>query len=127
MFTKGMSKIGGRKQGIANRLTSTFREAVLLAYENIGGHEAFSNWAAENRADFYKIAARLIPTEIKGSEDQKIVVVIDRTCHGNPDAGSKGRPALTGQSQTLEATKISQTFNSENRTSETERKLIGND
>jgi len=60
LFTKGIAKIGGRRKGTANKLTSTFREAVLLAYGNIGGHEAFSRWAADNQTDYYRIAARLI-------------------------------------------------------------------
>lgn len=79
MFTKGIAKIGGRKKGTPNRLTGTFRDAVCLAYENIGGHEAFAKWAAENRTDFYKIAARLIPTENKDSDSEGITVIIDRT------------------------------------------------
>ena len=77
MFEKGMAKLGGRQKGTPNQLTGAFREAVLIAYENIGGHEAFSKWAAENQTEFYRIAARLIPTEIKGpSED--IIVVVER-------------------------------------------------
>ena len=75
MFTKGMTKIGGRQVGTPNKLTSTFREAVLLAYQNIGGHEAFSKWAAENPTEFYRIAARLIPTEIKNMSNEITVVV----------------------------------------------------
>jgi hypothetical protein len=56
---------GGRKKGTPNKLTSTFREAVLVAYEGIGGHEAFKLWAKNTQTEFYKIAARLIPTEIQ--------------------------------------------------------------
>lgn len=78
MFTKGIAKIGGRKRGTPNKLTGTFREAVLLAYENIGGHEAFSKWAAGNRTDFYKIAARLIPTENKTLDNEGLTVIINR-------------------------------------------------
>ena len=76
MFTKGIAKIGGRRKGTPNRLTTNFSEAVLLAYENIGGHEAFSKWAAENQTDFYRIAARLIPTEIKSSETEALTVIV---------------------------------------------------
>jgi hypothetical protein len=65
MFRKGMPKKGGRKAGTPNKFTKSFREAVLVAYENIGGTEAFSHWAAENQTEFYRIAARLIPTEFK--------------------------------------------------------------
>jgi len=76
MFTKGIAKIGGRRSGTPNKLTSTFRQAVLLAYENIGGHEAFAKWAAENQRDFYLIAARLTPAEAKNSETEPITIVV---------------------------------------------------
>jgi hypothetical protein len=75
MFEKGMAKLGGRQRGTPNRVTGAFREAVLLAYENIGGHEAFSKWAADNQTEFYRIAARLIPTEIKGPSEEITVVL----------------------------------------------------
>jgi hypothetical protein len=67
---------------MANNLTSTFHEAVLLAYENIDGHEAFSKWAGENPTDFYKIAARLIPAEIKSSETEPLTVIVYGSCEG---------------------------------------------
>lgn len=79
MFTKGIAKIGGRKRGTPNKLTGTFREAVCLAYQSIGGHEAFAKWAAENQTDFYKIAARLIPAENRNSDNEGVTVIIDRT------------------------------------------------
>lgn len=86
MFTKGMEKVGGRKKGTPNKLTGTFREAICLAYLSIGGHEAFARWASQNRTEFYRIAARLIPTEIKNSDGEVITVIIDRT------AMDSGRP-----------------------------------
>ena len=55
---------------------NTFSEAVLLAHENIGGHEALSKWPAKNHTDFYLIATRLIPpTEIKSSEGEGLTVI----------------------------------------------------
>lgn len=78
MFTKGIAKIGGRKKGTPNKLTGTFREAVCSAYERIGGHERFAEWAAQNPTEFYRIAARLIPTENKNSDSEGITVIIDR-------------------------------------------------
>lgn len=78
MFTRGMRKVAGRTKGTPNRLTGAFRDAVLLAYENIGGHEAFSKWAAENPTEFYRIAARLIPTELRGAEGEKVTVIVTR-------------------------------------------------
>lgn len=83
MFVKGMPKVGGRRRGTSNRLTATFRQAVLLAYQRIGGHEAFTKWAAENRSDFYRIAARLIPIENKNSDSEGLTVIINRTEMGS--------------------------------------------
>ena len=57
-------KTGGRQAGVANRLTTAFKTAVQIVYEDIGGHKAFAEWARENPGDFYRIASRLIPTEI---------------------------------------------------------------
>jgi hypothetical protein len=55
----------GRKQGTPNKLTTTFREAVLLAFDNIGGVDHFTEWAKSHPTEFYKIAARLIPAEMQ--------------------------------------------------------------
>jgi hypothetical protein len=52
-FQKGVPKMGGRQKGTPNRLTTTFREAVILAFDRIGGHQAFAQWAAENPTEFY--------------------------------------------------------------------------
>lgn len=62
---KGSPKLGGRKKGTPNKLTATFRQAIQIAYDGIGGHEAFTEWARAEQTEFYKIAARLIPTEIQ--------------------------------------------------------------
>lgn len=63
---KGSPKIAGRKKGTPNKLTRAFREAVHRVYDSIGGDDAFSKWAKGNRTEYYKIAARMIPTEIVG-------------------------------------------------------------
>lgn len=72
-----MKKLGGRQKGTPNQLTTSFRQAVRFAYNSIGGHEAFSNWAAKHPTEFYKIAARLIPAEMTDSETDPIRVIIN--------------------------------------------------
>jgi hypothetical protein len=49
---------------------------VLSVYNGLGGHAAFLQWAQENPTEYYKIAARLIPTEIHHEEDRSIRVII---------------------------------------------------
>lgn len=78
-FQPGKPKTGGRKAGTVNRVTAAFKEAVAIVYDNLGGHEAFSAWARENPGEFYKIAARLIPGEMRDSgQDRNITVIISR-------------------------------------------------
>ncbi len=96
MFQKGIEKTGGRTKGTPNKLTATFREAVLLAYDNVGGHEAFTAWARENPTEFYRIAARLIPAEMGRSEDDRVIVIVNR------DGRPTQRPALEDHSNGCE-------------------------
>ena len=78
-FLPGKPKTGGRRTGVPNRLTTHFREAVLVVYQGLGGHEAFLQWARENPTEYYRIAARLIPTEMREKrEDNRVVVVVER-------------------------------------------------
>jgi hypothetical protein len=73
----------GRKKGTANKLTVTFKQAVLMTFNNIGGVVHFTEWAKANPSEFYKIAARLIPAEIAGSRTKPLVVE-HRTVRSEP-------------------------------------------
>ena len=78
MFTAGHTKIAGRQVGTQNKFTTTFREAIHIVYHDLGGHKAFLKWARSHKSDFYKIASRLIPIELRTEDNQKIVVVVNR-------------------------------------------------
>lgn len=71
-------KTGGRRAGVPNRVTAAFKDAVRIVYEDIGGHAAFAAWARENPSEFYKIAARLIPTEVNVSNERGVTVIVQR-------------------------------------------------
>jgi len=70
-------KTGGRQVGTLNKVTAIFKDAVRTVYEDIGGNEAFAEWAKENPTEFYRIAARLIPTEM-ASQGTSINVIVNR-------------------------------------------------
>jgi hypothetical protein len=78
-FVKGKPKTGGRQVGRPNKITGAFREAVQYVYDDIGGHKAFSKWAKQNETEFYRIASRLIPVEIRETSDNKITITINRS------------------------------------------------
>ncbi|HHW4673594.1 MAG TPA: hypothetical protein ACQGQW_00065 [Xylella fastidiosa subsp. pauca] len=53
----------GRAMGSRNRNTAAIKQAFLEAFDHLGGVPALVAWAQENKTDFYKLAARMIPTE----------------------------------------------------------------
>lgn len=57
----------GRAKGVPNKLTKSAREAFQRAFDDTGGFESLSTWAKNNRTDFYKLYARLIPVEHVGA------------------------------------------------------------
>jgi len=75
---KGCEKLGGRRRGTPNKITAAFKDAVRIVYEDIGGHAAFAAWARKNPSEFYRIAARLIPTEVVRPEGEHLTVIVQR-------------------------------------------------
>lgn len=61
-FQKGQ---GGRPKGAKNKVTRAFRDAVLMAFEGMGGAAELQRWGAKekNRQAFYQICSRMIPSE----------------------------------------------------------------
>ena len=68
----------GRQAGSPNKITTAFKDAVRIVYDDIGGHPAFAAWARENPTEFYKIAARLIPSEVNVKADNTLTVIVNR-------------------------------------------------
>ena len=56
----------GRKPGSVNKTTAAVKEALMTAFDDIGGIDALAVWAKENQDKFYPIWAKLLPQEIKG-------------------------------------------------------------
>lgn len=71
-FENGKEKTGGRKPGSTNVLTRTVKQAVLIAFQELQEDEDTSlvAWGRNNLTDFYKIAAKLIPTEINARVEE---------------------------------------------------------
>jgi hypothetical protein len=64
----------GRPKGALNKTTVAMKEAVLGVYSDLqeaagGEHAHFKAWAEQNPTDFYKIASKLPPMDIRGSHD----------------------------------------------------------
>jgi hypothetical protein len=67
-------KTGGRKKGVANKVTQGAKENIMQVFEMIGGAQGFAEWASENRTAFYTHYAKLIPIQMTGGLDHQHVV-----------------------------------------------------
>ncbi len=63
-FEKGNA---GKPKGAVNNLTKTFKDLLILTLEEIQADPKANllTWAKDNPTEFYKIASKLIPTEVK--------------------------------------------------------------
>jgi hypothetical protein len=74
-FKKGEKRPNqGRPKGRVNKITQTVKESFEAAFrsaQELPGVK-LEDWAQANPTEFYKIAARLIPSEIKGQVDHTV-------------------------------------------------------
>ncbi len=77
-FEKGNTKGKGRGKGTPNKLTSSFKQLVTDTFRSLEKtpKKGMASWAKENQTDFYKIASKLIPTELAGTIKHDIIVDI---------------------------------------------------
>jgi len=69
-FQKGKSgNPDGKKAGTVNKFTKSVKEGILETFKNLQSDKKanLDNWAKENPTEFYKIASKLIPTEVVGT------------------------------------------------------------
>lgn len=68
----------GRPKGTTNHLTRTVKETVLAVFNDLQADPQanLGEWAKNEPTEFYKIAAKLIPTEVTATVKQKIKVTV---------------------------------------------------
>lgn len=79
---------GGRPEGAKNHLTTTVKEKVLSVFNDLQNDPkaSLTAFAKKYPRDFYQIAAKLIPTEIKGDvKITKVELLVTRTKNNSPD------------------------------------------
>jgi len=64
----------GRVKGVPNKTTVAVKAALIEAFENLGGVPSLVTWGEENRTEFYKLWAKLLPTEVTGPDGGPIPV-----------------------------------------------------
>ena len=74
MAAKGQPKSGGRKKGTPNRVTGEVRAMLLQALEDEGGVDYLREMARKQPVAFLSLVARLIPSELRASVDETVVL-----------------------------------------------------
>lgn len=86
-FEKGNK---GKPKGAVNKLTKTFKELLTESIKDLQLDKKanLTSWAKENPTEFYKIAAKLIPTEVTANVTvDKPTLIIDWS-EGNKDSSN---------------------------------------
>jgi hypothetical protein len=62
-FEKGNK---GKPKGATNKMTKSVKEAFEITFNELQGDKEanLTNWAKDNTTEFYKLAAKLIPTSV---------------------------------------------------------------
>ncbi len=69
-------KTGGRRPGSPNRITLSVKQALIEAFEKRGGVKSLLEWADTEPTEFYKLWAKMLPTEISGTDGKPIPLCI---------------------------------------------------
>ena len=71
------AKIAGREKGTPNKVSATAKENIIAVFTRLNGTAGMAKWARKHQTEFYRIYARLLPTEIEGSLNVPVTVVFD--------------------------------------------------
>jgi hypothetical protein len=66
-----------RTKGSANTLKVTARDAVWKVFHELGGVQHMKRWATENPSEFYKLYARLVPTQVTGEDGGPVKITVE--------------------------------------------------
>lgn len=66
---KGRKKTGGRKKGTPNKVTSSVKEAIMKAFDELGGEKYLVEVAKQDHRTFCSLLGRVLPKEISASID----------------------------------------------------------
>tara|TARA_R110002072_G_scaffold83875_1_gene190030 strand:- start:1048 stop:1338 length:291 start_codon:yes stop_codon:yes gene_type:complete len=64
---KGRKKTGGRKKGTPNKVTTSLKDAIMNAFDVLGGEEYLVEIAKQDHKTFCSLLGRVLPKEISAS------------------------------------------------------------
>jgi len=74
---KGRKKTGGRKKGTPNKVTSSVKEAIMNAFDKVGGEEYLMEVAKNDHRTFCSLLGRVLPKEISANIHSDLDLMTD--------------------------------------------------
>jgi hypothetical protein len=56
----------GRVKGVPNKSTAAVKQALIEAFDELGGVPSLVAWAKKQPTEFYKLWAKMMPLEVSG-------------------------------------------------------------
>jgi hypothetical protein len=84
------------RKGIPNKIGASVKSHVIAVFDRIGGREAMAEWAKANLTEFYRLYARLIPSETTTTIDIRDATELSRSELLLIAAGSSQRASEAG-------------------------------
>lgn len=81
-MTKPPNAGKGRKKGVPNKITRSVKEAIVAAFDDLGGVPSLVGWGKKNPSEFYGLWGRLAPrevnAEITGNDSASLLIRVVR-------------------------------------------------
>lgn len=66
----------GRPRGVPNKSTASVKAALQAAFDERGGVPALLDWADGEPTEFYKLWAKMLPTEVTGKDGAAFSITV---------------------------------------------------
>ena len=76
MSRGGKREGAGRKPGSENKITASVKDAILSAFEEVGGEKYLVTVARDNPAVFCALLGKLLPKQVTGEDGAAIRIAI---------------------------------------------------
>lgn len=67
----------GRPKGALNKSTKAVKDALVQAFDELGGVDSLKLWASENKTAFYQLWGKMLPLQVTGEDGGPIVTRVE--------------------------------------------------
>lgn len=74
---KGSPKLGGRQKGTPNQVTAAVKDALQIAFSEVGGVDYLVGVARDDPRTFCAMLGKLIPMDVRATVKGRLIVTVD--------------------------------------------------